>query len=458
MIMYLIEFVAFIVAIGILVTVHESGHFFAARALGFDVLKFSIGFGRPIWRHKSKRGVEYVIGLLPLGGYVKLLDEREGKVPAKRKARSFQGRPIWARILVFLAGPLANFALAFVLIAWVLLLGVPGLKPLVSEVRPQSVSAQAGLTSGDRLVAIDGLNVQTQEDAVMALLDRTIGDRPISLTVDRAGQPVALTVALSAAERVAATEPGALFNVLGFEFRGFDIEPVIGSVLPDSAAARAGILVKDRIIAVDGHEVKDFRDIRPWVENRPGALIPVRLERAGVVREIQVAVGAERDAHQMGQPLVGRLGVAPQGPAHYPPGLEVVKRFELGGALSESAAQIESKSLLTLKFFYKMLVGQVSAKNVSGPIGIASLAGASALGGLGPYLDFLALISLSLGILNLMPLPILDGGQIVIQLVEWAKGSPLSDRANLWIQHMGLLLLAIIMSLAFYNDIAQRLS
>jgi len=458
MLMYLIEFVAFAVAIGILVTVHEAGHFFAARALGFDVLKFAIGFGKPLWKRTSKSGVEYSIGVLPLGGYVKLLDEREYKVPEELRAGSFQGRPIWARILVFLAGPAANFVLAFALITAVMMLGVPGLKPWVGSIDPGSVAARGGLAIADHLTAIDGVQVDTQEDAVVELLDRTIGDRPILLGIEREGKPVTVQLSLTAEQRRLATEPGSLFKVFGFEFRGFDLPAVVGSVQPDSAASRAGIQPKDRIVTVDGHDIADFRDVRRWVVDRPGAIIPIKIERNGVVQEVSVAVGAERDSHQMGEHLVGKLGVAPLGPATYPPGMETVKRLGFTGAMLESATQIESKSILTLKFFYKMVVGQVSAKNLSGPIGIASLAGASALGGLGSYLDFLALISLSLGILNLMPLPVLDGGQIVIQLAEGLKGAPLSERANLWIQNIGLLLLAIIMSLAFYNDIAQRLS
>jgi len=285
MLMYLIEFVAFAVAIGILVTVHEAGHFFAARALGFDVLKFAIGFGKPLWKRTSKSGVEYSIGVLPLGGYVKLLDEREYKVPEELRAGSFQGRPIWARILVFLAGPAANFVLAFALITAVMMLGVPGLKPWVGSIDPGSVAARGGLAIADHLTAIDGVQVDTQEDAVVELLDRTIGDRPILLGIEREGKPVTVQLSLTAEQRRLATEPGSLFKVFGFEFRGFDLPAVVGSVQPDSAASRAGIQPKDRIVTVDGHDIADFRDVRRWVVDRPGAIIPIKIERNGVVQE-----------------------------------------------------------------------------------------------------------------------------------------------------------------------------
>jgi regulator of sigma E protease len=458
MMFFLIEVLAFVVAIGILVTVHESGHFFAARWLGFDVLKFSIGFGRPLFKRTSRSGVEYVIGVLPLGGYVKLLDEREGPVPAERRGGSFQSRPVWARVVVFLAGPLANFLLALVLFWVLMLMGVPGLKPVVESVRPNSIAAQAGMVAHDEIKAVDAQVVATQEDAMLVLLDRLIGRDAIPMTVVRNGQLQELVWRFNAEQRHAATEPGAWPKAAGFEFVSYQLAPKVGSVMPQGAAARAGLQPQDRIVAIDGVKIADFRDIRAQIEDRPGALAQFEIERAGQRQAVAVAIGSERDTHRMGEPLVGRIGITPAGPAIYPPGLEVLKQYAPWDALLESVRQIEGKSLLTLKFFYKMLTGQVSAKNVSGPIGIAAMAGTTALEGLGPYLDFLALISLSLGILNLLPLPVLDGGQIVLQLIEGFKGSPLSDQALRRIQHMGLLLLAMIMSLAFYNDIAQRLS
>lgn len=458
MTLFLIDILAFVLAIGILVTVHESGHFFMARLLGFEVQKFSIGFGKPLWSYKAKSGVEYVIGMLPLGGYVKLLDEREGSVDPERRAGSFQGRPVWARVLVFLAGPLANFVLALVLFWWIMLLGVPGLRPVIASVSPHSMAERAGLHVNDVISRVDDQPVATQEDAALALLDRLLGSDRITLTVERAGAPQSLGLSVSESERHAATEPGAWPTSAGFEFESFALDPVVGQLLPDGAAAHAGLQRGDRFVAIDGVAIADFRDIRAQIEDRPGAMTRFDIVRDGKPLSITLAIGSERDSRRMGEPLVGRIGVSPMGPARYPAGLETVKQFTLTGALIEAVRQVESKSLLTLKFFSKMLTGQVSSRNVSGPIGIASMAGLSAVEGLEPYLDFLALISLSLGVLNLLPLPILDGGQIVLQLIEGFKGSPLSDQTYRLIQHMGLLLLAMIMSLAFYNDIAQRLS
>jgi regulator of sigma E protease len=455
---YVIELIAFVVAIGVLVTVHESGHFWAARWLGFDVVKFSVGFGRPLWTRTTRSGVELVIGTLPLGGYVKLLDEREGEVPPERRAGSFQARPVWARIIVFLAGPLANFVLAAVLFWILLMMGVPGLKPVVATVQPSSVAKLAGLNQHDEIIGVDEQGVSTQEEASLALIDRIMSGNPIRLKVMHDGQPRTLDLRLSEEQRKAATEPGAWPQAAGFEFESYALDPVIGTLVQGGAAQHAGLQEKDRIVSIQGVEIADFRDIRAQIEDRPGAIVEFKVDRHGQMLTIPVAIGAERDAHKMGEPLVGRIGVTPAGPARYPPGLEVLKRSGPIDAIFESMQQVISKSLLTLKFFAKMASGDVSTKNVSGPIGIASMAGMSALGGLGPYLDFVALISLSLGILNLLPLPILDGGQIILQLVEGVLGKPLSEHTNRIIQHIGLLLLAMIMSLAFYNDIAQRLS
>ena len=450
----LIPLLAFVVAIGVLVTVHEYGHFWVARRLGFKVLRFSIGFGRPLWKRvgKAPDNVEYVVAAVPLGGYVKMLDEREGPVPPQDAARAFQNRPAVPRIAVLLAGPGFNFAFALVAF-WVLFMyGVPGLKPVIGEVAPDSPAARAGLQGEDLVIAVSGRAVGTREAAVLGMLDALVDTGEVPLVVrGNGGRERALTLDVPAAERRGLTEPGALLRGLGLSFWYPPLPVVVGRLVEGGAAEAAGLAVGDEITAVNGRPVGDFMQFVEIVRGRPGETLQIELRRDGSLRQIPVTVRAEQEDGA----TIGRIGMAPGGSVTFPESMRTEQRFGPLSAVIPAATETWSKTALTVKFLWRMVTGEVSTKNISGPINIAQYAGLSALGGLQYFLGFLALVSISLGVLNLLPVPILDGGQVVFQLAEIVKGSPLSDQAQLLGQKVGIALLVALMGFAFYNDIAR---
>lgn len=445
---------AFLVAIGVLVAVHEYGHFWMARRLGIRVLRFSIGFGRALWQRKAADGTEYAIAAIPLGGYVKLLDEREGPIDPALADQAYNRKPVWARILVLLAGPLANFLFA-VAAYWVLFVaGVPALKPVVGDVAADTVAARAGLRAGDEIVAVGPRGTATREAAVLALLDQLIGGRPIALTLRDAQGDTRETALAVDGDRRALTEPGALLPGLGFDFWYPLVPARVGKVLPGSPAERAGLREGDSILAVAGQPVEDFAALVALVQPQPGARLDFTIERDGAALDVPVEVEAQRE----GERLVGRIGVQPAAPGELPAGMRTLERYGPLGALGRATDKTWDMSALTVRMLWNVATGDVSVKNLSGPINIAEYAGFSARQGILSFLSFLAIVSVSLFVLNLLPIPILDGGQIVYQLAELAKGSPLSDRAQAVGQQIGLLLLLMLMSFAFYNDLSRLFS
>ncbi len=450
----LTSLLAFIVAIGVLVAVHEYGHFWVARKLGFKVLRFSIGFGRPLVTRKGAAPdhTEYVIAAIPLGGYVKMLDEREGPVAPEDAARSFQRRPPLARIAVLLAGPGFNFLFA-VFAFWVLFMyGVPGLKPVVGDVTLGSIAAEAGLRRDDRILAVDGEPVATREQAVLGILDSLVDQGGVPLTVahgDGPGRDVTLVVPVE--RRRELTEPGALLSGLGLSFWVPRLPVVVGQVVEGGTAQAAGLEPGDEITVVDGEPVDDFVRFVEIVRARPGETLRLDVRRGNSDRRIDVEVGRELEDGE----AVGRIGMIPGGSAAFPEWMRTEERYNPIVAVKPALAETWSKTVLTVKFLWRMVTGDVSTKNISGPINIAQYAGLSALGGVTYFLGFLALVSISLGVLNLLPIPILDGGQVLYQLAEIVKGKPLSDEAQLLGQKVGIAFLVALMGFAFYNDIAR---
>jgi regulator of sigma E protease len=448
----------FIIAVSLLVTVHEFGHFWVARRLGFKVLRFSVGFGRPIWKRRAgPDDVEYVIAAIPLGGYVKLLDEREGPVPTQDLPRSFTRKPPWQRIVVLLAGPGFNILFA-ILVLWGMFWvnGETEIRPLVGDVAKDSVAERAGLHSGDEILAINGTPVAGQRDVVFGLLDAMSGSGDAALLV-RSSSGATRTDALAVtgtAERRRLTEPSELFKGLGFEFWEPTLPAVIGHVVPDGPAAQAGLKSGDEITAIDGEAVHNFHDVIARIAGRPGASIALTYTRSGQTYNTRVNVAGERVDGR----LVGRIRVSTASTVKIPDSL--LRHTDLGplAALGRSAAEAENMTALQARLFWRMLLGQVSLKNLSGPLSIAEYAGDSAQAGVAPFLGFLVLISLSLGFLNLLPVPILDGGQIVFQLAEWFKGKPLSERTQILGQQVGIALLVVLMGVALFNDIARQLN
>jgi regulator of sigma E protease len=447
---------AFLVAIGILVAVHEFGHYWVAKKLGFKVLRFSIGFGKPLLMRVGRDAdrTEYCVAAIPLGGYVKLLDEREGDVAPEELHRSFTRRPVWHRIAVLLAGPAMNLIFASVLYAALAMVGSQVVKPVVGQVRLDSPAAVAGLQRGDEIVRVGDRNVDDVEDLQIALIRRFSGDGLMPLTVMRAGSETSVVLRVIE-DRVAMTEPGRLMPGLGFELATWSAKTVIQDAPPDSAGGRAGLRPGDRVLSVDGQPVVNMMDFQSMVSSAPGRDISIEVERAGSRMRIVAAVARVMEQGR----AVGRLGVMlAEGTRVWPPGLLAMRRSGPVDAVVLGALKTWDMSSLTVQMLWRIVTGQVSAKNISGPISIAEFAGISAYLGLTAFISFLAIISVSLGVLNLMPVPLLDGGQIVYQLVEAVKGSPLSERAQNFGQQVGIALLVVLMSLAFYNDISRHLN
>jgi regulator of sigma E protease len=445
----LTNLLAFIVAISVLVAVHEFGHYLVGRLCGMKVLRFSIGFGRPLWTWRGGPDrTEYCVSAIPLGGYVKFLDEREGPVDTADRGRAFNQRPVPARIAVLLAGPFFNFLFA-VVAYWVLFVqGMPTSRPVVGDIVPGSYAATAGMEYGDRLVKVGEEETTNWQAALVAIFDEMVGDGRVPLELEDADGRVRSTVLDVGGDAARLTEPGALFEGLGFQ--PWQPPAVVDSVDEKGGAHAAGIVAGDRITQIAGEDVATFRDLQQIVEERPGERVTVRLERDGGVRTVQVVLGAtERDGRK-----VGVMGVGVNARAEH----WYVRQFGPLAAIGESVEETWASTGFTIRMLARMVTGDVSAKNISGPIDIAQYAGDSAAAGVNPFLQFLALVSISLGVLNLLPIPVLDGGQIVYQAVELLKGSPMSERSQLVGQQVGILALLLLMSFAFYNDIARLLS
>jgi regulator of sigma E protease len=449
-------FPAFLVAIGILVAVHEFGHYWVAKKLGFKVLRFSIGFGKPLLMRvgKDPDRTEYCVAAIPLGGYVKLLDEREGEVSPEELPRSFTRRPVLHRVAVLLAGPAMNLLFASLLYAILAMVGTESVKPIIGQVRLDSPAAVAGLQRGDQIVRVGDRAVADTEELQIALIRQFSDDGIIRLRVRRDGGERALTLRVQE-DRRAMTEPGKLLPGLGFDLATWNADTVIDEVPKDSAGSRAGLRVGDRMLAVDGQPVANTTEFIAMVNAAPGRDISIEVVRQAARLRIVAPVPAVVEQGR----TIGRLGITlKEGPRAWPPGLVETHRSGPIDALAGGVAKTWEMSSLTVQMLWRILTGQVSAKNISGPISIAEFAGISAYLGLTAFLAFLAIISVSLGVLNLMPVPLLDGGQIVYQLVEAVKGTPLSERAQLFGQQVGIALLVVLMSLAFYNDISRHLN
>ncbi|HEY8537568.1 MAG TPA: RIP metalloprotease RseP [Steroidobacteraceae bacterium] len=449
----------FIVAIGILVAVHEFGHFWVARRLGIRVLRFSIGFGKPLWKRTAgKDPVEYVIAAIPLGGYVKLLDEREGNVPPSEAHRAFNRQPVWKRIAVLLAGPACNLIFA-VAVYWVLFVaGIPSLKPIVGTVAEDSIAARAGLEYEDLIVAVDGKRVGTIEAATLAIIDDLIDDGIINLrvqSVDGAEREIALD---TGEQRRALTDAEKLLPGLGFDYWRPRLPAIIEAVLPDSAAEKAGLKSGDEILKFDGQPVSDFGELVKLVEPSAHKDVTLEVKRGEEILQVHLTVGEQT----VGDRKIGLIGIQPVNrPLESGRSVEEMLGLEKYGALaavSHAAVKTWDTSIFTLRIVGRIITGDVSLKNISGPVRIAETTGFAARQGWRVFLSTLALISISLGVLNLLPIPILDGGQVVYQLAELVKGGPVSERAQTLGYQIGIAMLLLMMSLAFYNDIARHLN
>ncbi len=448
----LTSIVAFLFAVGLLIAVHEFGHYWVARRLGFKVLRFSVGFGRPLWRRTA--GVdrtEYVIGSLPLGGYVKMLDEREGPVAEHEVHRAYNRRPPLSRIAVLWAGPAANFLFA-VLAFWVVfVVGVPGLRPYVGDIAGDTPAARAGLEEQDLILAVNDEPVQTWEGALLAMYRSVLdhGDVPLRVAGPDGGErDVVLVPSMSLREL---TRPGNMLPGLGLKVWVPSLAPVLAEIVPDSPASRAGLEPGDRVLEANGEAITDWSDFVTFVRAHPRERVELRVDRGGEALVLAITIGtAEGDTD------AGYIGAAP--PPLPPEDVERLwsqQRYGPLQAVGNAAAKTWEMSTLTLGLFGRMLFGEVSVENLSGPINIAVYAGDTLRSGFVDFVRFLAIVSVSLGLINLMPVPMLDGGQIVFTAIEGVRGAPLSDRIQHIGQQIGILAVLLLMSLALYNDISR---
>lgn len=449
---FLISVFSFLVAIGILVAVHEWGHYIVARMMGVKVLRFSIGFGRPLWIVRyGEDQTEFCLSSIPVGGYVKLLDERDCAVTLKDQDRALNRQSIPARIAILFAGPGMNFLFAILAYWCMFVAGVPGIKPVIGAVDPQSVSDRAGLVAGDHVVGVGERTVSTWEGTILAMLDSLLADGDIPLQVAGEDGQERLVILRTAGEESNLTEPGQLFIGLGFQPWSPDLPPVIDEITPGGSAERAGLLSGDEVIEADGTAISSWPQWVEFVRARPNQRVEALVLRDGGQIKLFIDIGEiQSDGDR-----VGRIGASVSIPDDLYAEMRSERRYGLIEAWPAAISKTWEMVALTVRMAGSMITGGVSVKNISGPINIAQYAGYSASGGFVQFLSFLAIVSISLGILNLLPIPLLDGGQIFYQLLEAAKGSPLSERAQIFGQQIGVFFLLLLMSFAFYNDLAR---
>ncbi|MCK3850117.1 sigma E protease regulator RseP [Pseudomonas sp. W2Jun17] len=439
-----------LVALGVLVTFHEFGHFWVARRCGVKVLRFSVGFGMPLLRWHDRRGTEFVIAAIPLGGYVKMLDEREGEVPADQLDQSFNRKTVRQRIAIVAAGPIANFLLAMVFF-WVLaMMGSQQVRPVIGAVEADSIASRAGLVAGQEIVSIDG-EPTTGWGAVNLQLVRRLGESGTVNVVVRDQDSSAETPRALALDHwlKGADEPDPIKS-LGIRPWRPALPPVLAELDPKGPAQAAGLKTGDRLLALDGQALGDWQQVVDLVRVRPDTRIVLKVEREGAQIDVPVTLSVRGEAKAAG----GYLGAGVKG-VEWP--LSMVREVSFGplAAIGEGAKRTWTMSVLTLESLKKMLFGELSVKNLSGPITIAKVAGASAQSGVADFLNFLAYLSISLGVLNLLPIPVLDGGHLLFYLVEWVRGRPLSDRVQGWGIQIGISLVVGVMLLALVNDLGR---
>lgn len=441
----------FIIAISILVSIHEFGHFWVARKMGVKVVRFSIGFGKIIWSYQKQPGdTEYVISAIPLGGYVKMVDEREGEVSPEDLPYAFNRQPLWPRIAVVSAGPLFNLLLAVFLFWLSLVIGENGIKPIIGSVEPSSLAASAGFAEGEEITAINGKKTPTWTEAIGTLISAALDNgRAIDVDVrDFQGQESRHQLKISEDD---AQDPDTLYKNLGLKPWTPKLKPIIGKILPESAAAEAGMQQGDLILSADGIAMDDWMQWVDYVKNRPEVLIQLLIER----HDVQMPVTITPKRVDVNGKVEGKIGAAVFVPDDLLKSVTVKYSLPPLPAIPEAFAKTWDYSATTLKMMGKMLAGQASIENLSGPISIAQFAGQSASIGLVAFLKFLGLVSVSLGVLNLLPIPVLDGGHLLFFFIEGLKGSPISERIQLMFQQMGMALLVTLMVLAMFMDIGR---
>ncbi|MDP2783716.1 MAG: RIP metalloprotease RseP [Sulfurimicrobium sp.] len=445
---------AFALALGVLIIVHEFGHYWVARRCGVKVLRFSVGFGKPLWlRRFGADGTEWAIAAFPLGGYVKMLDEREGEVAEHELGRAFNRQTVWRRILIVAAGPVANLLLAILLYWFLFMVGMPGVKPLLGDPVKGSPAAVAGFEYGELVTSLDGEPVTVWADVRWALLKKAMEHQTVRFETLSAKNDIRQHV-LETASLSSDDFDGDFLEKLGLTHYRPILPPVIGKLLPDGAGAKAGLQEMDEILALDGKNISRWEDLVTAIRANPQRELRFSVKRGSARIEISLKPD---EAMEQGK-AVGKIGAGPFVDEAIGERLMAEVRYGPVRAMQEAAWKTWDMSWFSLKTMGKMIIGEVSPKNISGPITIADYAGQSAHIGWVAYLMFLALVSISLGVLNLLPVPLLDGGHLMYYMAEIVKGSPVSDRVMEIGQQIGMTLLLALMMFAFYNDINRLLT
>jgi regulator of sigma E protease len=440
---------AFIVALGVLITVHEFGHFWVARRCGVRVERFSIGFGKALWRRTDRHGTEFVIALIPLGGYVKMLDERVESVSPELRHFAFNNKTVSQRAAIIAAGPIANFIFAIFAYWLVFIIGVPGVRPVVGEITPNSIAAVAQIPPGTELKAIDGIETPDW-DAVRLALVAKIGDESARVSLAPLGSSLTSEKTLDLRHWQFEPDREDPILSLGIKPRGPQVETVLEEVQPKSAASKAGLQAGDRIVKVNGALINQWTDFVSLVRDNPGQSLAVEVERQGHTLSLTLIP----DTNPGKAKAEGFAGVVPK-VIPLPDEYKTVRQYGPFVAAAEATGKTWQLMKLTVNMLGKLITGDVKLNNLSGPISIAQGAGMSAEFGLIYYLMFLALISVNLGIINLFPLPVLDGGHLLFLAIEKLKGGPVSERVQDFSYRIGSILLVLLMGLALFNDFSR---
>ncbi|EJD6476615.1 sigma E protease regulator RseP [Providencia rettgeri] len=441
---------AFIIAIGVLITVHEFGHYWVARRCGVYVERFSIGFGKTLWRKVDKHGTEFVLAIIPLGGYVKMLDERVGEVAPERRHQAFNNKTVGQRAAIISAGPIANFLLAIVVYWIVFMIGVPSVKPVIEDVKPGSIAAIANFEPKMELKSIDGIETPDWNSVRLALVGK-IGDHELTAQVLPSGynEPMTKTVDLTTWQFDPEKQDPILS--LGIMPVSAKIDPVIQKVTEGLAGERAGLQKGDRIVSVNGEVLGLWNPVTRIIRNNPG--VPLKLEVQRSQQLVSLTLTPDSQDGQRGEKIgfAGvELSVLPLADEY-----KMVQQYGPFSAFYQASDKTWQLMKLTVNMMGKLVVGDVKLNNLSGPISIAKGAGVSAESGLVYYLMFIALISVNLGIINLFPLPVLDGGHLLFLLIEKIKGSPVSERVQDFSFRIGAMALILLMGLALFNDFSR---
>lgn len=446
--------ISFLIAISILVAIHEYGHYIVAKKLGVKILRFSIGFGKPLWKKRlGKDQTEFVIATWPLGGYVKMLDKRETDIDVAEEHREFTNQSVWKRIAIVAAGPAFNFLFAIFAYWLMFVIGVTGFKPVIGDIDANGLAKQAGLVSGYEIVAINNQQTPIWDVAVKNIIPAIVDRSTASLELkDKQGNTITRT--LDFTETTGEIKVEQIFKQMGFKPWQPSIKPVVGAVVENSPAKNAGFKVDDQIIAINDRSTPDWIDVVALISSKPSEVLQITVLRDGKQKNIQVI--PEKIVHN--GKTIGRLGLRAKSSEPYPKEMRVSHGYNVFESIPRALSRTWDFSVLTLKMMGKIFTGEISIKNLSGPVSIARYAGYSASAGLARFLDFLAIVSISLGILNLLPIPILDGGHLTYYFIEVVRRKPVSDDTQEFASRIGMILLFTLMSVALYNDILRVLS